>query len=81
MTHAPPVPAGNQSPYPLQVPSPAKVMESRAPDTPATIDRPKTVPLVAALFGIGIAAAAALAFARRQPVKPKRAKSKKRKGR
>ena len=85
MTHTPPIPAGNQSPYPLQEPPHAKT--SDAPSAPPPGDKriAKTpepqavsVPTVIALAaGVGLAAiAGGLFYAFSGDKSPKRKKRK-----
>ena len=82
MSHTPPIPAGNQSPYPLQEP-PHKASAATSP--PANVPVAKTpeplaasVPtLVAVAAGIGLAAiAGGLFYAFGGAEKPKRKKRK-----
>lgn len=81
MTHTPPVPAGNQSPYPLQTP-PLHAAKSDAPPPgdPRIVSTPKSVTtaapgpgIIAVAAGLGLAALAGglfVAFRGRPVPKP-----------
>lgn len=82
MTHTPPIPAGNQSPYPLhepphrvkhETPPPGDPRVARTPD-PATISVPTAIGIA---DGIGLAAIAGglfWAFSGKAKPKPRRKK-------
>jgi uncharacterized protein (DUF952 family) len=91
MTHTPPVPAGNQSPYPLQTPPHVHTPDAPAPGDPRIAKTPAPAPAptaqhygaIALAAGLGLAAlAGGLFVALRERPKPKpKAKPKKRKPR
>jgi hypothetical protein len=93
MSHSPPIPQGNQSPYPLQEP-PHAHHETKAPrrdaakasprashDGESVVDQLRALPLVAvgAAIGLGAALIGGAAYAFTRDAKPKsRRKGKKR---
>jgi hypothetical protein len=89
MTHTPPIPAGNQSPYPLQEP-PHKPAASappsddarvaKTPEKPAASERfstPQVPTLVGIAAGIGLAAIAGGLFYAFRDQAPKKRKKRK----
>ncbi len=83
MSHTPPIPAGNQSPYPLQEPPHKPAAAAPSSDDPRVAKTPEkrtnleTPTLIGIAAGIGLAAiAGGLFYAFRSPP-PKRSKKRK----
>ena len=81
MSHTPPIPAANQSPYPLQEPPHAKTSATPPPSEKRVARTPEpqslsTSTLIALAAGVGAAVAGGLFYAFSEDSKPKRKKRK-----